>query len=95
MAGAVMQIKNISRDEFNLLFPNACYIGVVVGHQVEWFTNEAGNILGTIGEDRTASDWLCAVLQRDDAGNFRVTKIANPKSLLGARSQLRHAMETT
>ena len=89
-----MQIKNISRCEFNLLFPNGCYIGIFVGHQVEWFADEAGNVLGTIGEDRTASDWLCAVLQRDDTGKFRVTQIANPKSLPDARAQLLHAMET-
>ena len=89
-----MQINNISQCEFNLLFPNGCYIGILVGHQVEWFADEAKGVLGTIGEDRTASDWLWAVLRRDDTGKFRVTQIANPKSLPGARAELLHAMET-
>ena len=90
-----MAIKNISRGEFSQFVPNASFIYSLVGHPVEWFADEAKNILGYLGECRTPTKWFYAVLQRGEAGNFRIIEI-KPKleNLDVARTELLQAMES-
>ena len=90
-----MVIKQISRGEFSQLVHNKSLIYSIAGHPDEWYADEAGDILGILGECRMPSKWFYAVLQRGDASHFRIIEI-KPKleSHDVAKTELLRAMES-
>ena len=66
-----------------------------MAQQVEWFSNKAGNIIGTIA-GTVEGGWSYAVLKGDRKGNFRVCNLGGDSyNLKAARSRFLIDMETT
>jgi hypothetical protein len=62
-------------------------------HQVEWFSNGSGTMLGTIAKGKGVARWNYAVLKRDKKGTFHVRKVmSNFFDLKVAAVDLLHSM---
>jgi len=46
-----------------------------MGKQIEWFTNKAKNLIGTIAFARVGRSWNYAILRRNILGKFQVREI--------------------
>lgn len=71
----ILAIKNIGRWEFNRLLPHHLVLESLTGEQVEWFANQAKNLIGTIALTKTGRSWNYAILRRNKLGNFQVCDI--------------------
>ena len=88
-----MPIKNIARWEFNQLMPRHLVLEDLMGEQVEWFANQAKNLIGTIALTKVGRSWNFAVLRRNMLGNFQVCDIGqNFFNLRQTMVQFRYAM---
>lgn len=91
---AVVTIKSISRWEFNEFLPKHFFLEIVVGEQVAWWADEAGDIIGTIARGAMEPGWRYSVLERDADGDFRVCTLQSGiKSRLAASVHLLRAMK--
>ena len=93
--GAVMAINSISRWEFDAFGPSRGPLVGVAWEEVEWFADEAGNVIGVLTHDLADDDWGYAVLGRDRNGVFRA--VGNDVSIKRqdkARTRLIAEMET-
>ena len=64
--------------------------------EAEWFSDRVGNIIGTIAEGTTKTNWGYAVLRRDDRGMDRFWDIETRiDSCESARIQIVQVMEAT
>jgi hypothetical protein len=72
-----MNIKNISRPDFDQLLPQDANLKHLIAEQLEWFSNSAGTMLGTVGTDKHVSGWIYVILKQDKDGQFHVYKIMN------------------
>jgi hypothetical protein len=64
-----------------------------MGEQVEWFTNQARNLIGTIALTKAGRSWNYAILRRNKLGNFQVCDIGqNFFSLTQTMVQFTYAM---
>jgi hypothetical protein len=89
-------IKSISREDIDRFLPDRPNIDRFIGSEVEWFSDQVGNIIGTIAEGTTNTNWGYVVLRRDDSGKYHFwdleTRIDNCEA---ARIQIMRAMEAT
>ena len=70
-----MNIKTISRTEFNRLLPYNPALRNLMVEQVEWFSNRSGNLLGAIAEGECVAGWNYVILKRDKKGDFHIRKV--------------------
>lgn len=64
-----------------------------MGEQVEWFSNRARNLIGTIARSKVGRSWNYAILRRTKLGNFQVCDIGeNFYNLQQTGVQFRYAM---
>ena len=76
--------------------PRRFNIDEFIGTEAEWFSDEVGNIIGTIAEGTTNMRWGYAVLRRDDNGKYRFWDLETRiDSCDTARIQILHTMEAT
>ena len=66
-----LAINPISRRQFDAFEPARVAIGSLVWEEIEWFADEAGNVIGVLTYDVKDDDWGYAVLGRDRNGTFR------------------------
>jgi hypothetical protein len=66
-------INSIGREAFHQLLLNTVP-EMAVGEEVEWFTDVAETIMGTIGLGGMNVGWNYAILERDTQGDFRVSE---------------------
>ena len=65
-----MAIKNISRAEFNRIFTFHSELAPYIGDEVEWFADDAKNVIGVIARGVSDSCWSYAILRRNVLGDF-------------------------
>jgi hypothetical protein len=86
--------RTICRSEFDNLFPERPLLESFTGELVEWFANEANNILGAIDHEQTAGTWSYVVLKTNQHGAFQVLSLnEGMKSRLDAETELFRKME--
>jgi hypothetical protein len=74
--------------------PRRFNIDRFIGAEAEWFSDEAGNIIGTIAEGTADLHWGYAVLRRNDGGKYQFWDLETGiDSCDAARIQIVHAME--
>ena len=66
-----MNIKAISRRDFDRFEPLRHPEAEVRFEETEWFADEEGVVIGVLARDRSDDDWAYAVLGRDERGTFR------------------------
>lgn len=92
----IVVIKSISQEEMDQFLPRRFNIDRFIGAEAEWFSDEVGNIIGTIAEGTTNMHWGYAVLRRDDGGKYQFWDLETGiESCDAARIQIVHAMEAT
>ena len=88
-----MNIKTISRSEFDRLLAHNPALKNSMVEPVEWFSNRSGSLLGTIAEGERVAGWNYAILKRDKKGDFHIPKMmSNFFNLKAARIDLLHSM---
>jgi len=65
------QIRLISRSEFDEFEPAGFEGAEWVAKEVEWYVDQAENILGIVTFDYADEDWGYVILGRDERGQFR------------------------
>lgn len=66
-----LPINPISLGQFDAFEPTRVPIAGVVWEELEWFADDAGNVIGVLTHDLKDDDWGYAVLGRDSNGVFR------------------------
>ena len=66
-----LAINPISLRQFDTFEPTRVLIAGLVWEELEWFADEAGNVIGVLTHDLKDDDWGYAVLGRDGNGVFR------------------------
>jgi hypothetical protein len=77
---AVVEVRNISRDEFDRLYPYTGKMTAFIGEGAEWFTNDTKSVVGIITRHSIQPAWNYAVLKRDVLGEFQVTHVGKASS---------------
>src|SRR5258708_2816382 len=72
-----MNVKAISRAEFDQLLPHYPVLESLMVKQTQWFSNRSGSMLAAIAKGKGAAGWNYAILKRDRNGDFRVRKVMN------------------
>ena len=91
-----MRIKSISRWKFNRFLRFHAILEAGIGEEVQWFGDDAENMIGTIAFSKGERGWNYAILKRDWMGNFQVCDLgANLYSLEAARIDFLVAMAGT
>jgi hypothetical protein len=86
--------RMISLSEFDKLFPERPLLESFTGELVEWFANEANNILGAIDHEPKEGTWSYVVLKTNQQGDLRVMELNEKmKSRLDAETELYREME--
>src|SRR5688572_21411739 len=89
-----MAIRSVTKQEFNKFKPARSPMSLTMIQEVEWFADDAGNVIGVLAQDKFDKDWSVAVLGRDERGSFRfidgTTCIQNQSD---ARTELKKRME--
>ena len=70
-----MVIKDISRAEFIRRLSLQSDLEHFIGKEVEWFSNETGNIIGTIALGDSSRGWNYVILRRNRMGKFHVCDV--------------------
>jgi len=84
-----MNIKTISRSEFDRLLAHNPALKNLMVDPVEWFSNRSGNLLGSIAEGERVAGCKYAILKRDKKGDFHIRKVmSNFFNLKAARVDL-------
>src|ERR1017187_1659287 len=84
-----MNIKTISRSEFDRLQAHNPGLKNLMMEPVEWFSNRSGNLLGTIAEGERVAGCNYVILKRDKKGDFHIRKVmSNFFNLKAARVDL-------
>ena len=88
-------LRMISRKEFDKLFPDRPVLETFTGELVEWFANEANNVIGAIDHEQTTGTWSYVVIKRNQEGASRVVELnENILTRLDAETELFRKMET-
>ena len=66
-----LAIKLISLRQFDAFEPTRVPIAGVAWEELEWFADDAGNVIGVLTHDLKDDDWGYALLGRDSNGVFR------------------------
>ena len=70
-----MAFKSISRYEFDKLMPERSVLEKFTGKQVEWFANDAKNVIGAVDHARTGATWSYVVMKRTERDVFRILEL--------------------
>lgn len=90
----VLAIQRINKLIFDRLKPCPSLVERITCNEVEWFTDDAETILGTISEGWLAREWGFVVWERDDRGVFFVCSQATGLPTLDiARAKLWERMD--
>ena len=65
-----MAISKISKEEFNWIFTYDSELAPYIGDEVEWFADDAKNVIGVIARGVSGSCWSYAILRRNVLGDF-------------------------
>jgi hypothetical protein len=65
-----MAINSISRAEFNRMFTFGSELAPYIGDEVEWYADDAKNVIGVIARGVSGSNWSYAILRRNLLGDF-------------------------
>ena len=88
-----MAIKGVDRVEFIRLLSLHNDLESFVGTEVEWFSNKAGNVIGTIALGDVSKGWNYVVLRRETMGKFHACNVARDfYSQTAARVDCMYAM---
>ena len=88
-----MSFDCIRREEFAQCLPPSLVLHRLMAEQVEWFSNTARNIIGTVA-GQVEHGWNYAVLMADKRGHLRVSKLGGDTyNLDAARSRFLLEME--
>lgn len=91
-----MMINSISRGDIDQFLPQRPNIDRFIGSEVEWFSDQIGNIIGTIAEGSTSANWGYVILRRDECGKYHFWDLETGiESCDAARMQIVHAMQAT
>ena len=71
-----MVINNVDRAEFIHLLSLQSDLESFVGKEVEWFSNTAANVIGTIALGARNRGWNYVVLRREKMGKFHACNVA-------------------
>jgi hypothetical protein len=71
-----MAINGVDRAEFIHLLSLQTDLESFVGKEVEWFSNKAGNVIGTIALGDGTRGWNYVVLRRETTGKFHACNVA-------------------
>ena len=71
-----MAIKNISIEEFEGIFPFNSELAPYIGEELEWYADDAKNVLGTIAKGILGSLWSYTVLRRNVLGDFLASTLS-------------------
>jgi hypothetical protein len=71
-----MVVKDIGRTEFIHRLSLNNDLEHFIGREVEWFSNKAGNIIGTIALGDKSRGWNYVILKRNQTGKFHVCDVA-------------------
>ena len=84
-----MNIRAISRFEFDRLLPLNPALDEVMAEQSEWFSSRSAHLLGVIAKGEGVAGWNYAIFKRDRVGKFHVRKVmGNFFNLKAARVDL-------
>ncbi len=97
-----MAIKRITKVEFDRFDPARNPMMVKLATEMSWFSDTAGNVIGTVMLDKTDGDWNWVALGRDERGAFRAVEVqaslANQptaeKELVSKMTELEHSGAT-
>jgi hypothetical protein len=91
-----MAIRATGRAEFIRRLSLRGDLGRLVGREVEWFADAAGNVVSTIALAATDMGWNYVVLRKNELGNFQASnRRENLFSLDEARVDCLQAMGMT
>jgi hypothetical protein len=91
-----MAIRATGRAEFIRRLSLQSDLERLVGKEVEWFANAAGNIISTIALAARDRGWNYVVLRKNELGNFQASNRGEDLfSLAEARMDCLQAMGTT
>jgi hypothetical protein len=89
-----VSFESIRREEFDWFLPPQLVLGRLMTEQVDWFSNTAGNVIGTIA-GKVDEGWNYAVLKGDRRGNYRVCNLGGETcSFEATRARFLKDMET-
>src|ERR1039457_6325668 len=84
-----MNIKTISRSEFDRLLAHNPALKNLLVEPVEWFSNRSGSLLGTIAEGERVAGCNYVMLKGDQKVHFHIRKVmSNFFKLKAARVDL-------
>ena len=66
-----MAIKTITKVQFDAFSPARTPMATAIATEKAWFTDDAGNIVGTVMFDQSDKDWNYVILGRDERGALR------------------------
>lgn len=88
-----MEVRSISRREFNRLYPYTGELTPFIGEGAEWFTNDARSVVGIVARRAAQPAWRYAVLKRSGFGDFRIWHVGEATGdLQTTRDECRRAM---
>lgn len=64
-------IKTVSRERFRALTMSKHPMARVIATEVEWYSDNQENVIGSVLLDHTDQDWNTVILGRDERGLFR------------------------
>jgi hypothetical protein len=91
-----MEIRAISRAQFDEFKPYRHAEAEGLFEETDWFVDEAGVVIGLVAREQADDDWSFVILGRDQHGTFRAFE--NDAGIAGrdaARERLIAAMEQT
>jgi hypothetical protein len=66
-----MAIRAVFRPEFDRILPTQSMLNDFSSKAVEWFADDAGNVLGVIAHHKPTPNWSIVVLGRGHQAHFR------------------------
>jgi hypothetical protein len=69
-------ISNVSRKEFNRLFTFDSELAPFIGDELEWYADDAKNVIGTIARGILGSCWGYTILRRNVLGDFLASTLS-------------------
>jgi hypothetical protein len=89
-----MAVRQVGRAEFDEFRPARTVLTKQVYEEHEWYTVDAGNVLGAVVRHRADRDWGYAIYgRRKDGGFFLIEWERSLSSDSDARPRLRHRLE--
>jgi hypothetical protein len=69
-------ISNVKSKEFNRLFTFNNELVPYIGVELQWYADDAKNVIGTIAKGTSDACWRYTILRRNLLGNFLVSTLS-------------------